>query len=83
MKEILETMIPVVNVFCVRKLNLLINWEHLVHVCSDVLEGKANLQKFIDEVCLTLEWVLNHCLLYIGGLDNVDYITNKSVKMIQ
>ncbi|KAK1684069.1 hypothetical protein QYE76_044917 [Lolium multiflorum] len=29
--------------------------EHLVHVCSDALDGKANLQKFIDEVCLTLE----------------------------
>jgi hypothetical protein len=50
--------------------------EHLLHVCSDALNGKANLQKFIDEVCLTLEWVVSQYFLCIGGLDNVDYIMN-------
>uniref|UniRef100_A0ACD5V554 Uncharacterized protein n=2 Tax=Avena sativa TaxID=4498 RepID=A0ACD5V554_AVESA len=52
--------------------------EHLVHVCSDVLDGNANLQKFIDEVCLTLEWVVSQCFFCIGGPDNVDSITNTS-----
>ncbi|CAM0903908.1 unnamed protein product [Alopecurus aequalis] len=66
------------QLFFREKTELTSQLEHLVHVCSDVLEGKANLQKFIDEVCLTLEWVLNQCFFCIGELDSVDYITNKA-----
>ncbi|KAF0893052.1 hypothetical protein E2562_021315 [Oryza meyeriana var. granulata] len=50
--------------------------EHLIHVCSDVLDGKANLKKFIDEVCLTLEWTVNQYLYCVDGLETVDCITN-------
>ncbi|KAF0918748.1 hypothetical protein E2562_026057 [Oryza meyeriana var. granulata] len=33
--------------------------EHLVHVCHDLLDGKANLDKFVHEVCLILEYIVN------------------------
>uniref|UniRef100_A0A0E0K2E3 Filament-like plant protein 7 n=1 Tax=Oryza punctata TaxID=4537 RepID=A0A0E0K2E3_ORYPU len=33
--------------------------EHLVHVCHDLLHGKANLDKFVHEVCLVLEYIIN------------------------
>uniref|UniRef100_A0A0D9W6V9 Filament-like plant protein 7 n=1 Tax=Leersia perrieri TaxID=77586 RepID=A0A0D9W6V9_9ORYZ len=50
--------------------------EHLIHVCSDVLDGKVNLQKFIDEVCLTLEWTVNQYFCCVDGLETVDCIMN-------
>ncbi|XP_006647515.1 filament-like plant protein 7 [Oryza brachyantha] len=33
--------------------------QQLVHVCHDLLNGKANLEKFVDEVCLILEYIVN------------------------
>ncbi|OEL31452.1 hypothetical protein BAE44_0007530 [Dichanthelium oligosanthes] len=58
------------------KTELTLRLEHLVHVCSDVLDGKANLAKLTDEVCLILEWIVGQCLLCLDGLDVVDYVTN-------
>ncbi|KAG8082602.1 hypothetical protein GUJ93_ZPchr0014g47110 [Zizania palustris] len=62
--------------FLHEKSELTCQLEHLVHVCSDVLDGKANLQKFIDEVCLTLEWMVNQCIYCVDGLETGDCITN-------
>ncbi|KAL5216479.1 hypothetical protein ABZP36_007880 [Zizania latifolia] len=62
--------------FLHEKSELTCQLEHLVHVCSDVLDGKANLQKFIDEVCLTLEWIVNQCIYCVDGLETGDCITN-------
>uniref|UniRef100_A0A0D9VIA9 Filament-like plant protein 7 n=1 Tax=Leersia perrieri TaxID=77586 RepID=A0A0D9VIA9_9ORYZ len=33
--------------------------EHLVHICHDLLDGKANLEKFVHEVCLVLEYIVS------------------------
>lgn len=33
--------------------------EHLVHVCHDLLHGKTDLEKFVHEVCLVLEYIIN------------------------
>ncbi|KAM3226560.1 hypothetical protein ACQJBY_058922 [Aegilops geniculata] len=33
--------------------------EYLVHVCHDVLQRKANLENFIDEVCMVLEYIMS------------------------
>uniref|UniRef100_A0A453P384 Filament-like plant protein 7 n=1 Tax=Aegilops tauschii subsp. strangulata TaxID=200361 RepID=A0A453P384_AEGTS len=33
--------------------------EYLVHVCHDVLQRKARLEDFIDEVCLVLEYIMS------------------------
>ncbi|EES11085.1 filament-like plant protein 7 [Sorghum bicolor] len=60
------------------KPELTLRIEHLVHVCSDVLDGKANLERLTDEVCLILEWIVSRCLLCADELDIVDYITNNS-----
>lgn len=66
------------GVFLHEKTEVTSQLEHLVHVCSDVLDGKVNLQKLIDEVCLTLEWAMDQCFSCVCGLDNVDSYTNKS-----
>jgi hypothetical protein len=60
------------------KPELTMRLEHLVHVCSDVLDGKVNLERLTDEVCLILEWIVSRCLLCADELDIVDYITNNS-----
>uniref|UniRef100_A0A0A9BKA0 Filament-like plant protein 7 n=1 Tax=Arundo donax TaxID=35708 RepID=A0A0A9BKA0_ARUDO len=57
---------------------LILRFEHLIHVCSDVLGGKSNLERFIDEVCLILEWMVNNCLFCLDGQDTVDYTTHNS-----
>uniref|UniRef100_A0A0E0KSI7 Filament-like plant protein 7 n=1 Tax=Oryza punctata TaxID=4537 RepID=A0A0E0KSI7_ORYPU len=62
--------------FLHEKSELTCHLEHLIHVCSDVLDGKANLQKFIDEVCLTLEWTVNQYIYCVDALETVDCITN-------
>ncbi|PAN07039.1 hypothetical protein PAHAL_1G306400 [Panicum hallii] len=36
--------------------------EHLVQVCHDLLHGEANLEKFIDEVCLILKYIVGQYL---------------------
>ncbi|XP_048534719.1 filament-like plant protein 4 [Triticum urartu] len=33
--------------------------EYLVHVCHDVLQMKAKLEDFIDEICLVLEYIMS------------------------
>ncbi|XP_006652487.1 filament-like plant protein 7 [Oryza brachyantha] len=58
------------------KSELTCHLEHLIHVCSAVLDGKANLQKFINEVCLTLEWTVNQYLYCVDEIGPVDCITN-------
>ncbi|XP_004976153.1 filament-like plant protein 4 isoform X2 [Setaria italica] len=60
------------------KSELTLRLAHLVHVCSDVLDGKANLEKLADEVCLILEWIVSQCFWCLDGLDVTDYITNNS-----
>lgn len=66
------------QLFLQEKSELTSQLEHLIHVCSDVLHGKANLEKFVDEVCLILEWIVNRYFSCFDGLDIVDYITNNS-----
>lgn len=60
------------------KSELTLRLEHLVHVCSDVLDGKANHERLTDEVCLILEWMVRRCLLCPDGIDIVEYTTNNS-----
>ncbi|KAL6651005.1 hypothetical protein ACP70R_009930 [Stipagrostis hirtigluma subsp. patula] len=60
------------------KSELTLRFEHLIHVCNDVLDGKANLERFFHEICLILEWIVNQCFSYLEGLDTVDHITNIS-----
>ncbi|CAL5031155.1 unnamed protein product [Urochloa decumbens] len=60
------------------KSELTLRLEHLIHVCSDVLDGKDNLEKLTDEIFLILEWIVGQCFLCLDGLDIVDYIINNS-----
>jgi hypothetical protein len=46
--------------------------EHLVQVCHDFLHGKVSLEKFIDEVCLTLKYTLSQYLPNQGQSCTVD-----------
>ncbi|XP_062217771.1 filament-like plant protein 7 [Phragmites australis] len=47
--------------------------ENLVHVCHDLLHGsKANLGKFIDEVCLILKYIVSQYLSNQDPSDTVD-----------
>ncbi|KAL5211901.1 hypothetical protein ABZP36_022748 [Zizania latifolia] len=46
--------------------------EHLVHVCHDLLHGKSNLEKFVHEVCLILEYILSQYLSFQEQSDTVD-----------
>lgn len=62
--------------FLHEKSELTCHLEHLICVCSDVLDGKANLRKFIEEVCLTLEWTVNQYIYCVDALETVDCITN-------
>ncbi|XP_062184924.1 filament-like plant protein 7 [Phragmites australis] len=64
--------------FLHEKSELILRLEHLNHVCSDVLDGKDNLERFIDEVFLILEWMVNQCFVCLDGLGTVGYITNRS-----
>ncbi|TVU29228.1 hypothetical protein EJB05_20786, partial [Eragrostis curvula] len=43
--------------------------EHLVQVCQDFLHGKANLEKFSDEICLILKYTLSQ---YFSNQDQSD-----------
>jgi hypothetical protein len=45
--------------------------EHLVQVCRDLLHGKAKLEKFIDEVCLILKYIVDQYLSNQDLSDNV------------
>uniref|UniRef100_A0A0A9H6Z8 Uncharacterized protein n=1 Tax=Arundo donax TaxID=35708 RepID=A0A0A9H6Z8_ARUDO len=49
--------------------------EYLVQVCHDLLHGKANLEKFIDEVCLTLKYMVSQYLSNQDLYDTVDSAT--------
>jgi hypothetical protein len=60
------------------KSELTLHLAHLAHVCSDVLDGKANLENLTDEVCLILEWILSQCFWCLDGLDVADYVSNNS-----
>uniref|UniRef100_A0A0A9DA28 Filament-like plant protein 7 n=1 Tax=Arundo donax TaxID=35708 RepID=A0A0A9DA28_ARUDO len=64
--------------FLHEKSELILQFERLIHVCSDVLVGKANLERFIDEVCLILEWMVNHCFFCLDAQDTMDCTTNNS-----
>ena len=46
--------------------------EHLVQVCHDLLHGEAKLEKFIDEVCLMLKYIVGQYLSNQDLGDNVD-----------
>ncbi|PON42986.1 Filament-like protein [Parasponia andersonii] len=35
--------------------------QQYVHACYDVLNGKADLGKFVQELTIALEWIINHC----------------------
>ncbi|OEL20669.1 Filament-like plant protein 7 [Dichanthelium oligosanthes] len=45
--------------------------EHLVQVCHNLLDGKAKLEKFIDEVCLTLKYIVGQ---YLSNQDLSDIV---------
>ncbi|CAO2046576.1 unnamed protein product [Urochloa humidicola] len=46
--------------------------EHLVQVCHDLLNGKAKLEKFVDEVCLILKYIVGEYLSNQDLSDTVD-----------
>ncbi|CAN6279190.1 unnamed protein product [Urochloa humidicola] len=46
--------------------------EKLVQVCHDLLNGKAKLEKFIDEVCLILKYIVGEYLSNQDLSDTVD-----------
>ncbi|KAL5208450.1 hypothetical protein ABZP36_032885 [Zizania latifolia] len=46
--------------------------EHLVHVCHDLLNGRANLEKFVHEVCLILEYIVSQYLSFQEQSDTAD-----------
>ncbi|KAG8071445.1 hypothetical protein GUJ93_ZPchr0006g41056 [Zizania palustris] len=46
--------------------------EHLVHVCHDLLHGKSNLEKFVDEVCLILEYIVSQYFFFQEQSDTAD-----------
>ncbi|RLM80145.1 filament-like plant protein 7 [Panicum miliaceum] len=46
--------------------------EHLVQVCHDLLHGEAELEKFIDEVCLILKYIVGQYLPNQHLPDTVD-----------
>nr|CAB3447235.1 unnamed protein product [Digitaria exilis] len=46
--------------------------EHLVQVCHDVLHGKSKLEKFIDEVCLILKYIVGQYLTNQDLAETVD-----------
>ncbi|KAM1529524.1 hypothetical protein ACFX1Z_018721 [Malus domestica] len=35
--------------------------QRFVHACYDLLNGKAGLEKFAEELTAALDWILNHC----------------------
>ncbi|MED6221686.1 hypothetical protein PIB30_057173 [Stylosanthes scabra] len=35
--------------------------QHFLHVCYDLLNGKADHEKFTDELTTALDWIMNHC----------------------
>ncbi|XP_066327998.1 filament-like plant protein 7 isoform X2 [Miscanthus floridulus] len=49
--------------------------EHLVHFCHDLLEGKCNLGKFIDEVCLVLKYIVSQ---YFSDQDQTDSLNSNT-----
>ncbi|XP_066327926.1 filament-like plant protein 7 isoform X2 [Miscanthus floridulus] len=50
--------------------------EHLVQFCHDLLEGKCNLGKFIDEVCLVLKYIVSQ---YFSDQDGVKSLSTVPV----
>ncbi|KAG2659801.1 hypothetical protein PVAP13_1KG383000 [Panicum virgatum] len=54
------------------KSELCSRFEHLVQVCHDLLHGEAKLEKFIDEVCLILKYILGQYLSNQDLADTVD-----------
>ncbi|EES05421.1 filament-like plant protein 7 [Sorghum bicolor] len=55
------------------KYELFRHLERLVQVCHDLLEGKWNLGKFIDEVCLILKYIVSH---YFSDQDQTDTVNS-------
>ncbi|KAF5463766.1 hypothetical protein F2P56_013902 [Juglans regia] len=35
--------------------------QQFVRTCDDLLSGKANIDKFAQELTISLEWIMNHC----------------------
>ncbi|KAE8801383.1 filament-like plant protein 7 [Hordeum vulgare] len=46
--------------------------EYLVHICHDVLQRKARLEGFIDEVCMVLEYIMSRYFSNQVRSDNMD-----------
>uniref|UniRef100_A0A5B7ASS7 Putative filament-like plant protein 7 isoform X1 n=1 Tax=Davidia involucrata TaxID=16924 RepID=A0A5B7ASS7_DAVIN len=38
--------------------------QHFVHTCNDLLNGKANLEKFAGELTSALDWIVNNCIAF-------------------
>ncbi|KAJ1279964.1 hypothetical protein BS78_04G195700 [Paspalum vaginatum] len=49
--------------------------EHLVQVCHDLLQGKCILEKFIDEVCLILKYIVSQ---YFADQDQTDTVNSNT-----
>jgi hypothetical protein len=49
--------------------------EHLVQICHDLLEGKCNLGKFVDEVCLILKYIVSQ---YFSDQDQTDSLNTNA-----
>ncbi|KAG2724371.1 hypothetical protein I3760_01G014000 [Carya illinoinensis] len=35
--------------------------QQFVRICDDLLSGRANIDKFAQELTISLEWIMNHC----------------------
>ncbi|KAL5987712.1 hypothetical protein ACLOJK_035464 [Asimina triloba] len=35
--------------------------QDFINICNDILDGKANLEKFAAELTSSLDWIMNHC----------------------
>ncbi|WVZ74618.1 hypothetical protein U9M48_022779 [Paspalum notatum var. saurae] len=57
------------------KSELLGRFEHLVQVCHDLLQGKCILEKFIDEVCLILKYIVSQ---YFADQDQTDTVNSNT-----
>ncbi|CAN6232454.1 unnamed protein product [Urochloa humidicola] len=56
--------------------------EHLVQVCHDLLNGKAKLERFNDEICLILKYIVGEYLSNQDQSDTVDRDENNFDKSL-
>lgn len=50
-----------VRVFQWKESDLSAVLQKFVQICNEILNGNADVQKFIEELASSLEWIMNHC----------------------